>query len=156
MILGSTEVQWGITKTHIFPFLSSCLKTPQISDWVSSSFLSQSLCLKIVLLWLACSSCVWSVELGIWVNFAWTTGMETGRWESRGKLDSQINYPTNKQSQIKISPIEPPIPMHLMFESRELGRWSSSLDQSPPLGDGAKSLHFPTPQYPVSKRRGLN
>ena len=52
-----------------------------------------------------------------------------------------------------MSTLEPSAPVHLMFESLELGKWNSSLDPSPSfaityLADGAPLLHFSAPQDP--------
>lgn len=76
-----------------------------------------------------------------------------GKCYSRGKLDTKTNNPTNKQSQMKVSPIQPTASIHLMLESLELGTGTSRLDQCSRfvinyLVGVAKSLHFSASQCP--------
>lgn len=145
---------------HTGRFLSNCFKTPRISDWVRSSFLSQSLHLRSLIRWLAwLQNYELPMDLGIWMNFAWTTGIR-----GREAIFQRKNWRVKQiiqQSQTKMSTLEPSAPVHLMLESLELGKWNSSLDPSPSfaityLADGPRcfsSLHL---RILVSKRQGLN
>lgn len=60
-----------------------------------------------------------------------------------------------------MSTLEPSAPIHLMFESLELGKWNSSLDRSPSFAINYL-LMVPSPFTSlhlgilVSKRKGLN
>lgn len=92
----------GELKTCMLPLSIGIVPKLPI-DWVSS-YLSQSLCLKDAILWLVWPSCVLPMELGICLNFAWTTGIETGEGYSRGKWQSKTNNPTNTTAKQKCPP----------------------------------------------------
>jgi hypothetical protein len=70
------ELQGRTEKMCTCSSLSNYVKIPQISDWVGRSFLSQSLCLKAVVLWLASPQLCVALKIGNSESFAWTTKIE--------------------------------------------------------------------------------